>query len=782
MNITYLYASIRICVFLSLFSLVVLAQKIPEPKDVIGFTPGDDRKLASWNQVVDYFDKLDKASDRVQLKTIGKTTMDKPFVYATISSPENLRNLQKYIAINDKLADPRKINRSDKEAEKLIKQGKTFVLMTHGIHSTEVGSTLSSMLIAYRLASSKESDIKKILDKTIIIIVPSLNPDGVDIVKNWYDKTLGTKFEGTSPPELYHKYVGHDDNRDWYAFTQVETQLTIDKIHNVFHPQIVHDIHQQGQTAARFFIPPYEDPVEPNVPKEIVSGYTRIGNYIAKEMRKNGFEGITNNTTYDAWTPGRAYSHYHGGVRILSETASADLATPIDVKFKDLTGRRGFDAKEESKNFGPVWKGGKWGIRDITNYMTTGAFYLMKHAAEHRKEWLTRFYKIGKDATRPRNDGELFAFLLPDSVSQGGTSDKYFKTLDLMQILQRGGVESASLPEDKVFNGIPYKRGTYVIPIAQPYGGFAKTLLENQKYPDLLDEKQIPIPPYDVTAHTLSLMMGVTASGINSAFIFNDYKGGYGYGVGSGCGDPREGSSKFGLYRSSIPVMDEGWTRWIVERYKGKTKLACNEFVEVSDKSFAKTIDSNIKTLIFPDQSSNQILNGYKEDSMPDEYTGGVGKEGVENLRKFVEDGGTLVFLNRSSDFAIKQFDLPLKDVTDGLSRKDFYIPGSILRTEIDISHPVAKGMPDRSIAWFENSPAFEVLDGSRVKVIAKYPGDPKDILLSGWALGAEKIVGKAALVEVQLGKGKIILFGFRPQYRGQSLATYPLLFNSISK
>jgi hypothetical protein len=175
---------------------------------------------------------------------------------------------------------------------------------------------------------------------------------------------------------------------------------------------------------------------------------------------------------------------------------------------------------------------------------------------------------------------------------------------------------------------------------------------------------------------------------------------------------------------------------------------------------------------------------------MPDEFVGGVGKEGVANLRKFVEDGGTLVFLNESSNFAIREFNLPVKNVTAGLNRKDFFIPGSILRTELDTTHPIAKGMPKESIAWFEDSPAFDVgqavsLSGQTnslpYRVVARYPSDPKQILLSGWALGAENLAGKAALVEVTMGKGKIILFGFRPQYRGQSLATFPLLFNAIS-
>ena len=201
-------------------------------------------------------------------------------------------DLDEYRTIQDQLADPRKLGQPKFAIEKraqLIARGKTIVLITCGIHSTEVGSYLSSMLIAHRLASSNEPEIQEILRNTIILLVPSLNPDGVDIVKNWYDKTLGTPYEGTDPPELYHKYVGHDNNRDWYAFTQVETKITVDKIHNVWHPQIVHDIHQQGAFGSRLFLPPYMQPVEPNVPKQIVDGYTELGNWMAASCARKGF-------------------------------------------------------------------------------------------------------------------------------------------------------------------------------------------------------------------------------------------------------------------------------------------------------------------------------------------------------------------------------------------------------------------------------------------------------------------------------------------------------------
>jgi hypothetical protein len=786
-------ASLRLGVVICLFAFSVFAQKIPAPAEVIGFTPGDDRKLASWQQTIDYFKKLDAASNRVRFEEIGRTTLDRPFVYATISAPENLKYLARYQAINAKLADPRLINSSEKLAQSLIKQGKTIVLITCGIHSTEVGSALSSMLIAHRLASSNEPQIQKILNNTIILLVPSLNPDGVDIVKNWYDKTLGTPFEGTSPPELYHKYVGHDNNRDWYAFTQIETQLTVDKIHNVWHPQIVHDIHQQGERGARIFLPPYLPPVEPNVPQELVEGYTELGNFIASELRQKGFQGITTDSTYDAWTPARAYSHYHGGVRILSETASAKLATPMAIKFDELRGSEGYDARKETANFSPVWKGGEWKMRDITSYMTTAAFSLLSHAADNREAWLKRFYAVGKEAVRPRKDGELFAYVFKPAEEKPVKDKEVLHKLmeqhldadsrrtKLLEILERAGVEIEE-PNAFQIDGVRYPKGTAVVKLAQPYGSFAKALLEKQTYPNLKDEKGNPIAPYDVTAHTLSLLMNVEAEAVYKPFSYRLPRtgSGKGQGAGSGCAP----APTYSIYQSKIPNMDEGWTRWIIF---GTNDYApgCGEFTSIFDKEIRdeKLIKAS-DTIVFPDQSPNQILNGYAKGTMPDEYTGGVGKEGVKNLRRFVEDGGTLVFLNRASNFAIKELGLPVRDVTEGLPRKDFYIPGSILKTEIDTNHKIAKGMPPQSIAWFESSPAFEITtsDDTNVEIIARYPANAKDILLSGWALGAEKIAGKAALVSINLGRGKVVLFGFRPQYRGQSLATFPLFFNAVSE
>src|SRR5258706_5174901 len=682
---------------------------VPAPEAVLGFRPGDDRKLASWAQVVQYFQKLAATSDRVKFEEIGKSTMGAPFVYATISAPENLKRLEEFKEIQRQLADPRIIGSptnpalADRKAQSLIARGKTIVAITCGIHSTEVGSYLSSMLIAYRLASSNDPDIQEILKNTIILLLPSKNADGVDIVNNWYQKPLGTPYEGSDPPELYHKYTGHDDNRDWYAFTQVETQLVVDKILNVWHPQIVHDIHQQGAFGSRLFLPPYMQPVEPNVPKQIVEGYTELGNYIAKEMRGAGFKGITTDSTYDAWSPSRAYSHYHGGVRILSETASCRLATPITVKLDQLRPGEGYDPRKEAPNFGPVWPGGEWHLRDITNHMTTAAFFLLKHGAQNREHWLQRFYEIEKEAVRPRTSGELFGFEIKVAAN----------TKPLLDILERGGIEIGWLRGDRLIEvaidsrlggtaGFPGR--VAIVPLSQPYGIFAKALLERQHYPDLRDSTGHPIAPYDVTAHSLPLLMNVDAQPIIAPF-----RGTFLKRVHLTVGIPDcalTGNKDIGLYKSSVPVMDEGWTRWAFG--------GCVEYNSLKDAQIRSgNLRNTFRAIIIPDQPRAAILNGHRPGTMPPEYTGGLGAEGVKALREFVEQGGTLICLNRASDFAIEQFKLPIRDVVDGLPRTDFYVPGSILRIELDTNDPIAKGMPKESIAWAENSPVVEIIAGS---------------------------------------------------------------------
>jgi hypothetical protein len=467
---------------------------------------------------------------------------------------------------------------------------------------------------------------------------------------------------------------------------------------------------------------------------------------------------------------------------MLSETASAKIASPTTLKFEELRSREGYDPQKESPKFGPLWQGGEWHLSDITKYMTTAAFLLLDHASENREQWLGRFYAIGKEAVRPRRPGEVFGFLI--EPPQG--------CVGMMDILKRAGVEITSPKEGTNFKlaNRPLPAGTKLVRMDQPYGAFAKAMLEVQRYPNLRDATGHPIPPYDVTAHTLPLLMGVVVHPVKAPFTYPRATEPV-----TETAENRDACKSTprtdlpAIYRSSVPSHDEGWTRWIFDSRDISYGVLSDKELRAGITVYKQSagITGKYYVILIPDQSARTLLEGYRVGAMPPEYSGGIGPAGVKHLRDFVETGGTLVFLNRASDFAIEQFKLPLRNVVADLPRTDFYVPGSILRIELDTSHPIASGMPKETIAWAEDSPVFEVTNdpsatvpAANVRVIASYPVD-KDPLLSGWLLGGNLIKGKAALVEVTMGKGRVILFGFRPQYRAQSEVTYPLFFNALS-
>ena len=306
------------------------ASALPNPADILGFEPGADRKLPSWKQITDYFTALDNASPRVSVRTLGQTTLGRPFLVAFIADSATLQNLDRDRQIQNRLWDPRQ--RAANERDRLIAEGKNVILITSAIHSTEVGGFTTPIVLADRLARAATPEARSILANTIIMLVPSQNPDGVDIVGDYYRSTIGTPREGSEGPELYHKYVGHDDNRDWYAFTQVETRYTVDSLYTPWNPQIVNDIHQQGGNVSRIFIPPYMDPVEPNIDPILTAATNGLGMAMAWRMTAQGFTGIASNAAYDQWSPARQYSLYHRGARLLTETASARLASVSDPR------------------------------------------------------------------------------------------------------------------------------------------------------------------------------------------------------------------------------------------------------------------------------------------------------------------------------------------------------------------------------------------------------------------------------------------------------------------
>jgi hypothetical protein len=788
----------RILAAFVLFVSLAAAQA-PTPEAFFGHRMGADYKVLDWQKVVDYFGALQKGSPRVQVREYGRSTENRPMIVATISAPETMRRLGHFEQIQKRLADPR--STTPEQARALVAEGKTVVLITCSVHATEIGSTPAAVEFAYRLATSNDPKILEILRNTIVLISPTINPDGLDLVTKWYRRTLGTPFEGTSPPELYQKYVGHDNNRDWYFFTQAETRAVVSGLHNVWHPQIVYDLHQMGLGAARMFVPPWLDPIEPNIDPLIAQQCNMVGMLMATDLTAAGRKGIAVNAMYDYWTPARHYQSYHGGLRILSESASVRIASPVVLAADQLNSNAlGYSPRERSWNHLEPWQGGEWHLRDIVDDMVIAMQSVCTTAAWRRTEFLTGFYEINRRATERTAP---YAYVIPAAQADAGAARRLLETLAF------GLVEIDRAREAFTANGKSYAAGSYVVRLRQPFSSFAKTLLEPQHYPDLRQYPGGPPKrPYDVTAHTLPLLMGVDAELISEAFTAKlDRVREFPFATRGWAGSDsdswrhvnaawREGKAvwrnpktgdfvsaerapagfvalkrpRVGLYQSTLPAMDEGWTRWTLEHFGWEFSRVTNATVR------GGRLREQFDVLLFADQTAAQIHNGYRKGSMPDEYCGGLGDEGAAALKEFSQAGGRLVFLNDSAEYAIEHLGLSVSNTLKGVASRDFYCPGSLLRVEMEPASPLALGLPPTFTIWNEQSPVFEATEGAVVRYA------PSNVLASGWLLGEKYLAGKPALVDLAVGDGRVMLFGMRPQYRAQSWLTLKLLFNALAR
>ncbi len=744
------------------FAAIALAQStaLPTPASVLGFEPGTDRRLPTWKQVTDYFTALDRASPRVTVRTLGETTLGRPFIVAFIGEPSTLQNLERYRQIQRKLMDPR-LQRQG-ERERLLADGKVVVLITSSIHSTEVGGFMTPLVLADRLARAATPEARQILANAIIMLVPSQNPDGVDIVGDHYRATLGTPTEGTGPADLYHYYTGHDNNRDWYAFTQVETRYTIDSLYTPWTPQIVNDIHQQGPNAGRIFVPPYMDPVEPNIDPILTAGTNSLGSAMSWRMIADGLTGVATNASYDQWSPARQYSLNHRGVRILTETASARLATPIELPFERLGSARGYDAKVTSWNFPVLWPGGRWGIGDIVRYQTAASWAMLVEAARDRRGWLESYAELGERALgeSPPWGREPWpsAFVIPKAQADTQALQR------LVWTLQHGQVEFRETTAPVTVDGTTYPAGSYAVLLRQPFGSYAKALLERQRYPDLREYPGGPPKrPYDVTAHTLPLLFGVNVAAVMGAPPPT------GRAIAA-APEPKFTTSlsdartrRVAIVRmSSSESMDVGWTRWMFDKYRVPFTTITEKDVTVGQ------LNSRFDAIIIPEQSPQQLART-------------MGEAGAAALTSFVTSGGTLLAFNDATAYAIDALNLPVRNSLEGVRNTEFYAPGSIFGVEVNRASPLAAGFsaPVPGV-WFEDSPAFDIADAASATAVLTYPssGNP---LLSGWLLGPSRLNGKAAMVDVRRGRGHVVLYGFRPQYRGQTNATFPLIWSALT-
>ena len=817
--------------------------RVTTPDEFLGFRAGEDRKLAGWSDMVGYFNRLDSESDRVAVEEIGRSTEGLPFILCSISSSDNLSRMDEIRETQQSLADPSSLGEID--PARLIRKARTVVAVTCSIHATEVGGSQMSLELAYQLASSDADRVREILDNVILLLVPSMNPDGLVRVKDWYDASLGTHFEGSIPPYLYHKYTGHDNNRDWFMFTQKETRLVVEHIHNAWRPHITYDIHQTRADGMRMILPPLLDPMGPHVDPVIQSEMAALGAHMAAQLISEGKGGVAVNMVYDSYSPSRSYPHYHGGLRILSEAASAKIATPIDIPVASLRDDRGERPKVKSWRHPLPWKGGRWALRDIVEYDLSATLACLDHAARNREWWVRNaFETLERRATSQSNP---FAFVIPRRQHDLSA------TAELLDLLEFADVEVQQVEEESFHEGVMLEAGDYLIPTRQRFGSFAQAMLEKQSYPDI---RQFPggppQKPYDATAHSLPLLMGVTCHELKApadlsatraagswklgnysrraaesdarAFAIGPESNGayklvnrlmfdghpvFRIGPASPVGNdglsqgtwvipaseyarealsnedaiarirpihsrPDEGLKlarppRVGVYASYVPCIEEGWTRFMFDSYGFKyTSLVDSDIKEPG-------LDSRFDCIIVPHQRVRQLRRGFSSAHYAPRFSGGLGDRGIAGLRRFAERGGTVIAWDDASRLLVHHLKLPVSNPLARMSTSDFFAPGSLLKINVDNSHPIGFGMPDSAAALYMNGPAYRVEKGD---TIASFSED--ETLLSGLLIGQEHIAGLSALVSVPVGLGKIILFGFRPHFRAQARGAYKLLFNSV--
>ena len=829
----------RVCRIVILFvalSLTVEAQRkpvrpltntIPSPRSVFGFNPGDDRTIVDWKQITDYFAQLDHASDRIQVQTIGQSTLGRPLIAAFISAPENIRNLEKYKDIQRRLADPRlspdvgRVNFSGT----LIKDGKTVVAISCSIHSTEIVASQMSTQLAYNLASANDDDTLSILRNTILILIPSPNPDGVDIVANYYRTTLGTSAEGRDPPELYHHYAGHDDNRDWFMLDLKETRAVTRLFWKEWFPEIVYDIHQQGSNGSRFFVPPFYDPPNPHIAPLLLRQVGLIGHKMAADVTAAGFRGVLTNALYDTWWHGgfRTAPYFHNSIGILTEAASARIMSPGNVTPDQLArgGTRGMrTALDVTTNFPEPWPGGAWHPRDIMQMELIACHSVLSLAANYRADYLRNFYELGKASLSATADGAPIAYLVPAGQGRDENVAKMIGTLveqgvevyrldrelharQAKQILRRvnstavgrvtGSTQSVALIAEQDVREVP--AGSYIIFLSQPYRQNVLALFEPQVYPDRTTATGEAERPYDVAGWTLPMQMGLESPAVLSIRepagerkltaikSENDVRRDLGLALWtndkSPIVNPIKPGVRVGIYQGPRGNMDEGWTRYVFDAFNAPYKSLRD--AGLTEGNLAARFDA----IILPSDRSREPA-----DPESSETAAGLNNSGLVNLARFVEDGGTLICFDGSCGPLIKNWRLPLKNVLEGLRSTDFYCPGSILGISVDTSSPIARAMSRDVNAYFINSSAFVLVDKPAevsedqtrlvVGVIARYAKD--NVLRSGWLRGEELVKDRIALAEiVGMGKGRIVLFAFRPQHRGQTWGTLLFIWNAIN-
>ena len=854
-----------------------VAAQIPTPESVLGFAVGADFELASYEQSLEYFQRLAAASDRIELREVGTTSFGRPWYVALISSAENLRNSERYREIAHRLAYPAE-GMTDEDAWALAREGKAIVHIDGGLHASEVAHAQHTIQLAYDLVTGdSDPEIAAILDDVIVLLWFSINPDGQTMISDWYYSNLGTPYEVASAPFLYQKYVGHDNNRDGYMINQIESR-TVTRVDRFWEPQIIYNHHQTAPFPARIWIPPFAEPISPNVHPLMWRTVNLIGMAMAQALEERGQKGAVHmGSGFDNWYPGFMdhANNFHNIASFLTETGLYRYATPHFYTINDFPqDQRGL--RPQSLYASP-WEGGWWRIGDAVSYMLTASVAVLDVAAKYKDDILFNRYQAASQVIAQYREGPPYGYFIAQDQRDPVAA------AEMLRRLAFNGVDVKRLASAITFDGVTHAAGTWVIPMDQANANFVRQLFAVQDYPDLRDYPEgPPEQPYDVSGWTLPYLFdvrvveartpfGADVLGVleelsveplpwnaegdadpwdtppdvgfashpvaraivpppgrmgdsGSTLILdpaqnNSYRalgrawtmgGRVSFSPGLAAADSgaagtsgrwlidglsgaqrrtlvedlrlqavagsrpagRVAKPRIGLYRPWSASMDEGWTRWLFEVYDFDFTSLYNADVRAGD------LRSRYDVIVIADMRANGIVNGFATGSVPPRYAGGIGAEGVRELDAFVRGGGTLVTLNRSSNFAIEEFHLPVRNVTSDLPRAEYFVGGAIVELRVDPSHPVMSGMAERSKVFVGSSPVFTTEEDFEGHVLAKYAEDGSP-LLSGYFLGEEHVNGYAAALEVEHGEGRVILLGMKPQWRGQPFGTFKVLFNA---
>ncbi len=815
-------------------SLVCWAAPVPTPKEHFGFDPGDDYQLADFTQLAAYFQKLALSSERIRLTEFGRSSLGNPMYAAFITDAENLRRLERYREISRRLALG---EATGEEARRLAAEGKVIVWIDSGLHATETAPAQHAPHLAYRMLTDEGDEVRRIRRHVILIQVPCINPDGLQWVAEWYRRNVGTPHENARLPWLYQKYAGHDNNRDWFMMNLEETRHVARLLFEEWFPQIVYNQHQSPPFPARIFVPPHADPLNPNIPAAVSEGINLIGAAMRERFARENKPGVISYITFDAWWNGglRTAPVFHNMHGILTETAGFAYATPRTYQVSEFPERfaNGIPTREPSVFYPQPWMGGRWTLRDAIEYMLTADFAILDLAASRSADFLFKAWQMAQAAIEAGRKGKPYAYVLP--AEQWDRSS----ALEMLERLKRGGLRVFRARREFQAGGKSFTPGAWVLPAAQPFRAYLMDLMEPQKYPDLRAGDSGPVRrPYDIAGWTLPLQMGVAVERIEDPFEA-DLEPVTDIPLPSETLDARENASyrtlaellargarvrraadgaflvegrsepeawararwelrppRVALYEPWTANIDTGWTQWLLDYYRIPHTLLHNDEVQKG------ALNDRFDVLILASQSAASILHGtrFAEVSPPargasqapaevralqrPEYTGGIGLRGLAAIEEFVRGGGTLMAFDAATELPIEYFPLPLRNaIRPGAGA--FQCPGSLLRIVVETTHPLALGMPREAIAFSTGGQAWDITlmqeynRGEReTRAVARYASEK--LLASGWVSGERQVLGKAALVEARHGRGRVVLFGFRPQFRGQSFGTFKFILNAV--